>query len=56
MGQMQPREAEGKRTEGEGSPHNTVNEKDRVGASFQGRQSVNPATGTGGKGNPGKPS
>lgn len=55
MGQEQYKASEGKKTEGTGSPHNPNNLKDRVGASFQGRQAVNPASGTGSKGNPGKP-
>jgi hypothetical protein len=58
MGQNQPKESEGKRTEATGSPHNPNNLKDRVGASFQQKSAnvVNPnATGTGSKGNPGKP-
>jgi hypothetical protein len=54
MGQMQNRESEGKREESSGGAvkHDL---KDRIGASFQGKQAVNPATGTGSKGNPGKP-
>ena len=58
MGQMQPKESEGRREEGEGSPHNLHELKDRVSAKFQQRAPmvVNPgATGDGAKGNPGKP-
>lgn len=55
MGQNQPKESEGSRTEGSGSPHNRNEQKDRVGATFQGKQAMNPASGTGAKGNPGKP-
>ena len=58
MGQMQPKESEGKRTEATGSPHNLQGLKDRVSANFQNKDpmNVNPkATGTGAKGNPGKP-
>ncbi len=57
MGQNQPKN-EGKGTNATGSPHNPNNLKDRVGASFQQKSSnvVNPkATGTGSKGNPGRP-
>lgn len=54
MGQMQNREAEGKREEAVGGAvKNDL--KDRVGASFQPKSAVNPASGTGSKGNPGKP-
>lgn len=54
MGYNQPKESEGKRQEGKGSPHNPCELKDRTGASFQGRQAVNSASGTGAKSNPGK--
>ena len=59
MGQMQPKESEGKREEAAGNVrHNPQNLKDRVGASFGDPHGVNPAYGKGGngsKGNPGKP-
>ena len=58
MGQLQPKESEGKRMEGSGSPHNQENLKDRVGAKFEDPHAVNPAYakgGSGSKGNPGKP-
>lgn len=57
MGQNQPREPEGKRTEGSGSPHNLNGLKDRVGANFKANSAMvnNPATGTGKQSNPGKP-
>ncbi len=58
MGQMQPKESEGKREEGMGSPHNQHDLKDRVGAKFGQQNEVNPAYGKGGtgaKGNPGIP-
>jgi hypothetical protein len=58
MGWNQPKESEGSRQEGEGSPHNHNDLKDRVVAKFESRTTnvVNPkATGTGSKGNPGIP-
>jgi len=56
MGWNQPKESEGKRDEAMGNARmNPQNLKDRASASFQGRQAVNPASGTGSKGNPGKP-
>jgi hypothetical protein len=59
MGQMQPKESEGSRTEATGNVrHAPVNLKDRVGAKFEQQNNVNPAYGKGGsgsKGNPGRP-
>lgn len=58
MGQMQPKESEGGRTEAMGSPHNLNGLKDRVMADFESKSNpvVNPkATGSGAKGNPGRP-
>ncbi len=58
MGWNQPKESEGPRTEAEGSPHNHHDLKDRTGAKFVHKDPManNPnATGTGSKGNPGKP-
>lgn len=54
MGQNQPKEPDTKREEAVGGAvkHEL---KDRVGASFQDKKAVNPATGTGAKGNPGIP-
>jgi hypothetical protein len=57
MGQEQPRNEKGGK-DATGSPHNLNGLKDRVSASFQAKSPsvVNPkATGTGSKGNPGKP-
>ena len=54
MGQEQYKANEGKKTEGIGgaTKHDL---KDRVGAKFQGKDAVNTASGTGSKGNPGRP-
>jgi hypothetical protein len=59
MGQLQPKESEGKRDNAVGdlnvSPSNL---KDRVGAKFEQQNAVNPAYAKGGsgkQGNPGKP-
>lgn len=58
MGQQQYKASEGGETDGTGSPHNPNGLKDRVSANFQAKAPfvVNPnATGTGSKGNPGRP-
>lgn len=55
MGQNQPKESEGKRIEGIGGAERHENLKDRTGAKFQDKHANNPASGTGSKGNPGKP-
>ncbi len=54
MGQEQYKAAEGKDEDAVGGrvKHEL---KDRVSASFQDKKAVNPATGTGSKGNPGIP-
>lgn len=58
MGQQQYKASEGKSEEGMGSPHNHHDLKDRVSAKFEANGpmvSNKNATGTGSKGNPGKP-
>jgi hypothetical protein len=55
MGQNQPRNPESLPTEGKGRGGISEPLKDKVGAKFQDRMKVNPATGTGSKGNPGRP-
>lgn len=58
MGQQQYKASEGKQEEGTGSPHNLNGLKDRVSANFKAGSGMvqNPgASGTGSKGNPGKP-
>ena len=58
MGQEQYKASEGMEKDGEGSPHNLHELKDRVSAKFQQRAPmvVNPgATGDGAKSNPGRP-